>query len=99
MVKLRLKKSLIALGIIGAIGLGLVGCSEGFNRRVKEFQSNYSGGLDRVLTIYSENGEVLAKYEGKFDIEHSGDKIKFMQDGKMRNIYLGNSATVIVEEK
>ena len=78
----------------------LTGCGgESWERMKKEWNSNYDGGLDRKMIIYSEAGDVLAEYEGKFDISYSDGRIKFMENGKMRNIYLGNSATVIVEEQ
>lgn len=88
--------------VISMIALGLTtltGCSESFERFKKEITSNYDGGLERKMIIYSESGEVLAEYEGRFDIEYSEGRIKFMENGKMRKIYLGNSATAIVEEQ
>lgn len=85
--------------IMVVLGLAtLTGC-ETWERMKKEWSSNTDGGLDRKMIIYSEGGEVLAEYEGKFDISYSNGRIKFMENGKMRNIYLGNSATVIVEEQ
>lgn len=85
--------------IMVVLGLAtLTGC-ETWERMKKEWSSNTDGGLDRKMIIYSEGGEVLAEYEGKFDISYSDGRIKFMENGKMRNIYLGNSATVIVEEQ
>lgn len=90
------KVLVICMAILGL--LTLTGC-EAWERTKKEWDSNYDGGLNRKMVIYSEAGDVLAEYEGKFDISYSDGRIKFMQDGKMRNIYLGNSATVIVEEQ
>lgn len=91
-------KKIIAMFAV-VLGLSsLVGC-ESVERWKKEWSSECEGGLERKMVIYSENGEVLAEYEGKFDVSYSDGRIKFLQDGKMRNIYLGNSATVIVEEK
>lgn len=85
--------------IMVVLGLAtLTGC-ETWERMKKEWSSDMEGGLQRKMTIYSESGDVLAEYEGKFDISYSDGRIKFMENGKMRNIYLGNSATVIVEEQ
>lgn len=92
-----MKKILLSVSL--CLGLTfMTGCSEAWNRNMKEWQSNHGGGLSRKMVIYSENGEILAEYDGKFDISYSDGRIKFLQDGKMRNIYIGNSATVIVEE-
>ena len=92
-----MKKSFfISLLILGLATL--TGC-ETIERIKKEWSSDMDGGLQRKMVIYSEGGDVLAEYEGKFDISYSDGRIKFMENGKMRNIYLGNSATVIVEEQ
>jgi hypothetical protein len=49
--------------------------------------SNLKGGLERKITIYTADGEILAEYEGKIDIEtNDGGYIKFDLDGK-RYIY------------
>ena len=93
-------KNKVAVGLMVLGLVGLTGCSsEGFERLKKDMNSAYNGGLNRHMIIYSETGDILAEYEGKFDIEYTDGRIRFMESGKMRNIYLGNSATVIVEEK
>lgn len=92
-------KKFIASSFVIIVIFTLASGSSWWQREIKSWQSNYGGGLNRKMIVYSESGEVLAEYEGKFDIEYDNNRIKFIQDGKMRNIYLGNSATVIVEEK
>lgn len=93
-----MKKILLSVSL--CLGLTfMTGCSEAWQRELKSWESNHGGGLNRKMVVYSESGEILAEYDGKFDISYSDGRIKFLQDGKMRNIYLGNSATVIVEEQ
>ena len=55
-------------------------------------------GLDRIVSVYDGNGDKLAEYTGKIDIETNdyGNKVKFDVDGKRIMIY---NAIVIVEEK
>lgn len=56
-------------------------------RELIDEKSDLSGGLERTVTIYTANGEVLAEYEGQIDIEfNDGGYVKFDLDGK-RYIY------------
>ncbi len=74
----------------------LAGCSQKFQRNVKDFQSKWVG-LDRRVTVYSASGEPVRTYEGRIDIEPTefGNKIKFAHDGNMVLIY---NMGVVVEE-
>lgn len=51
-------------------------------------KSNLNNGLHRTLVVYTANGEVLATYEGVFDIQETdgGSKVLFDYDGK-RYVY------------
>ena len=75
----------------------MTGCTESFQREVKTVVSEYTGGLDRTAKVYSGSGELIASYEGKFDVQSSeyGNKVLFDIDGKRVIIY---NATVIIEE-
>lgn len=55
-------------------------------RSLNDERSNLSNGLDRVVTIYTAQGDVIAQYEGKIDLEMDQDYVKFDWDGK-RYIY------------
>lgn len=74
----------------------LGGCSQKFQRGVKDFQSKWVG-LKRKVTVYSASGEPVRTYEGKIDIEPTeyGNKIKFAHDGNMVLIF---NMGVVVEE-
>lgn len=92
-----MKKIIITVVAILAITI-LSGCGESFQRSVKSFTSEYTGGLERKVEVYSSSGQLLKTYEGKLDIETNeyGNKVLFDIDGKRTIIY---NATVIVEEK
>ena len=81
-----------------ALVVALAGCSEGFQRDVKTAVSEYTGGLKRVATVYAADGSVIARYEGKFDVQSSeyGNKVLFDVDGRRIIIY---NATVVIEER
>jgi len=73
--------------------------AEDFKRWMKNFESNYSGGLERRITVVNKDGEVIKEYTGKMDIEETtGDKIVFIIDGKKYIIYNSIFNTVFVEE-
>ena len=56
-------------------------------RALVDQQSNLGNGLERTITIYTADGNVIATYTGKIDIEtNDGGYIKFDFEGK-RYIY------------
>lgn len=64
----------------------LTGCSS-CERAMVDIKSDVGGGLQREVNVYTADGELLAHYEGKIDIEASdGGYVKFDLDGK-RYIY------------
>lgn len=74
----------------------LSGCtSASFEREMKSWESETNGGLNRVITVYDYNGDVIKTYEGKIDIETStsNDKVLFDLNGK-RNIIFGGIVTI-----
>ncbi len=92
-----MKRFFITLTVLLIIST-LSGCGESFQRSVKTFTSEYTGGLERKVEVYSSTGQLLKTYEGKLDIETNeyGNKVLFDIGGKRTIIY---NATVIVEEK
>ena len=67
-------------------------------RMLKDINSNTSGGLERVIKVYDQSGNLMETYEGKIDVRENdyGNKVLFDLDGKRTIIY---NATVIVQEK
>lgn len=95
-----MKKKLLAGILLAGLSLAtLTGCGESWERTKKNLESEYGGGLERVLTVYDANGNMIKRYEGKFDIESKGDKIKFINNGKVVIIYRSQFHSIIVEEK
>lgn len=72
---------------VGAFGLlGLTGCAS-CSRSCVDIKSDIGGGLKRVINIYTADGQLMATYSGKIDIEdNESGCIKFDLDGK-RYIY------------
>lgn len=91
------KIKLVTLSLLLLVALS--GCA-GWNRFKKSFVSNMDNGLNREVTVFSRDGEILFHDEGKFDIEVSETRIKYINEkGKLIIFYLGNSASALVEEK
>lgn len=65
---------------------------------MKNVKSNNAGGMERIVKVYSEDGKLIEKYEGKIDIQDTeyGNKVLFDLNGKRVVIY---NATVVTEEK
>lgn len=90
------KKIIVGVLTIGIIVL-LCGCGESWERKKKDWNSEYNGGLERTISVYSYEGNLLKTYKGKCDIEENeSNKILFDIDGKRVIIY---NAVVVAEEK
>lgn len=91
------KKALVVLAA-ALVATSLVGCGQSWERTKKNISSEYGGGLNRVITVYDQQGNAIKTYEGNIDIRDTeyGNKVLFNLNGKRIVIY---NATVIAEEK
>ena len=63
------------------------GCTASGKRALVDLKSDFGNGLYRTINVYTANGELLATYNGKIDLEmNSGGYVKFDLNGK-RYIY------------
>ena len=83
-----MKKILMVLSV-----LVLFSC-ERFDKKVKHFQSGISG-LDRRITLYTCDGEIIQTLEGNFMIELIGNSASWIDDN---NKEVKISGTFIIEE-
>lgn len=90
-----MKKKLVLLVMTVVTALTLTSCAS-WERGMKDFKSEVSGGLNRTVNVYSMTGELIKSVEGKIDIEESdsNNKVKFELDGK-RYIYYNCMIEVI----
>ena len=84
--------SFIIAGFISFIALismlWYFNCTADGQRQIVDQRSNLSNGLDRVVTVYTADGDVIAQYEGQIDIEaNDGGYIKFDFEGKRYMYY------------
>lgn len=94
-----MKKKFILLVTIGLFSVTLGGCAS-FTRSLKNAQSEWSGGLNRIIKVYSATGELIETYEGKFDINYEDDRLLFddANTGERHCIYY-STGIVTVDEK
>ena len=79
------KKNLMAILIL-AMSIMCVSCAS-WDRAVVDMKSDIGGGLNRTINVYTADGELMATYSGKIDLEMTdGGYIKFDFEGK-RYIY------------
>ena len=66
-------------------------------RALLDQKSDFNNGIERTVTVYTANGEVIAQYTGKIDIDtNNGGYVKFDFDGK-RYIYYNCFIETIAE--
>lgn len=102
-------KPTIATALIGILvallifaGMGIYNThTESGKRAVKTWESEKSGGLNRIVHVYDMEGDEIATYKGKFDVEENADagivKVKFDMNGE-RHIIYGSTGTIVIDE-
>ena len=66
-------------------------------RELVDQKSNLNNGIERTVTVYTADGEIIAQYTGNIDIESSdGGYVKFDFEGK-RYIYYNCFVETIAE--
>lgn len=91
------KRIVIVLAVIAMLVYLFVGAScSSCERWGKSCTSNVSGGLERIVTVYDYQGDVIAKHEGKIDVQINQSKVLFDLNGK-RYVYY-NCLVEIIEK-
>lgn len=81
---MRKKVLLTVLSVV--MILLLTGCAS-WDRAVQDMKSDLNNGVQRTIRVYTANGDLMAEYNGKIDLEvNQGGYVKFDFNGK-RYIY------------
>ena len=96
MKRFAIKMGVLALCLVGFL---LCSCSESCARSFKDFNSDFGGGLPRSVKVYNIDGDLVAEYTGKFDIETDNETYILWDDemGKRHIIYF-STFNVIIDE-
>lgn len=95
------KVSAIVLGVLLFIGGGIwyYTNTEAGKRAMKNLDSNINGGIEREVSVYDVDGDMIAHYEGKFDVDYDSDRIIFDDENGKRHIIYYPTGTIIIDEK
>lgn len=81
-----MKKKILMASLVLGMSFLCVGCAS-WKRAIVDMKSDIGGGLDRTINVYTADGELMATYSGKIDLEMTeGGYVKFDFEGK-RYIY------------
>ena len=91
---------MVCIFIVAAILFGLLwyfNKTASGQRALVDQKSNLHGGIERTVTVYTANGEIIAQYTGLIDIDtNDGGYVKFDFEGK-RYIYYNCFVETIAE--
>lgn len=96
---MRSKSSVLIIILVVALVIGMLifaFSGANFQRAIKSWKSNYTGGLYRIVSVYDYNGNLLREYgPAMIDISESENETFFDYNG---NRIIIHNAIVIVEE-
>lgn len=84
------------LAIIGVAAISLSGCSAKWDREMKSTVSNWTGGLNRTVTVYDYNGQEIKSWTGKFDVTEDDNEVYFDDENGKRVIIQGG---IVINEE
>lgn len=89
-----MKHKILVLILATCMAVSVSGCSS-LGRDMKSLSSDFGGGLNRTVTVYDYNGNVIKSYSGKFDVSESETEVYFDLDGKRVIIHGG----IVIDEE
>ena len=93
---------MVLLGAIWGGAAWYYNCTASGKRALKTQESNLGNGIERELTVYDMQGEVIEQYKGRFDIDfdntESGERVVFDDENGMRHVIYPGGGIVIINE-
>lgn len=90
LMKKKIKFYGMCAGLVVVIVISLIILSpQSFRRSIKSFGSEFGGGLNRTVSVYSYDGELIRSWYGKFDVSDSENEVFFDVNGKRVIIHGG----------
>lgn len=81
--------------LVTVIILATISCTMEQKKKLKDFEAETIG-LNREITLFSDSGQVIKKWEGRFNITRVGSSLYFIDNNGKSVIING---TYIVQEK
>lgn len=88
-----MKKTILTL-LVAMMALMFSGCA-GCDCVAKSIGSDVSGGLHRTVTVYSNTGEKIKEWNGKFDVSENDNEVYFDLNDKRVIIHGG----IVIDEE
>lgn len=90
----------VLLTLLSGLFIWYRSTSESGRRAMKDQQSNLNGGINRTVSVYDINGNLIKEYTGKFDIEKDRNSyILFDDENGNRHVIYYTTGTIIIDEK
>lgn len=67
-------------------------------RALKDQESEFSNGVERVVKVIADDGSIVYEHHGKTDIEVHDEYIVFDENGTRRILYRSKTSTLLIEE-
>lgn len=88
------KIGILAIGVVSLVSFS--GCSAKWDREMKSTVSNWTGGLNRTVTVYDYNGQEIKSWTGKFDVTEDDNEVYFDDENGKRVIIQGG---IVINEE
>ena len=93
-----MKKILLALTLVVMVGLAATSCTESQQREIKSVKSNWTGGLNRTVTVYDYNGQEIKSWSGQFDVKETDRNSVYFDTADGKRVII-SGGIIINEEK
>lgn len=93
-----MKKIFLALTLVVTFGLTMTGCTESQRRELKTVKSDWTGGLNRTVTVYDYNGKVIKSWSGQFDVKETDRNSVYFDSSDGKRVII-SGGIIINEEK
>ena len=88
------KIGILTIGVVSLVSLS--GCSAKWDREMKSTVSNWTGGLNRTVTVQDYNGQEIKSWTGKFDVTEDDNEVYFDDENGKRVIIQGG---IVINEE
>ena len=92
-----MKKIFLALTLVAIASLTMISCSESQQRELKSIRSDWTGGLNRTITVYDYNGQKIKSWSGQFDVKETDRNSVYFDTADGKRVII--SGGIIINEE